>query len=258
MTGPSARIYDVRIRHVRRQRVDRSFTHRSTQWLVDLEDLPRLPRALRPFARFRSEDHLDGGSGDLAGAVRERLAAEGIETDGRLLMLANARAGGHVFNPLTVYWCHRADGTLAAVVAEVHNTYRGRHVYVLRPDGAGRAETDKLFYVSPFLTVDGRYRMALPEPGERVGLAVTLIQDDSPVFVATVSGTGRPATTGVVLRSILRDPFPSLRVAALIRWHGIRLWLRGLPVVPRIARTSGNVRPGLDEVRPVGVSGAAS
>ena len=29
-------------------------------------------------------------------------------------MLANARVLGHVFNPLTVYWCHRADGTLPA------------------------------------------------------------------------------------------------------------------------------------------------
>ena len=79
-------------------------------------------------------------------------------------MLANARVLGYVFNPLTVYWCHRPDGELECVVAEVHNTYRERHCYLLRPDAAGRAETAKEFYVSPFLTVAGDYRMALPVP----------------------------------------------------------------------------------------------
>ena len=29
------------------------------------------------------------------------------------MMLAHARVLGYVFNPLTVYCCHRADGTLA-------------------------------------------------------------------------------------------------------------------------------------------------
>ena len=80
-------------------------------------------------------------------------------------MLAHARVLGYVFNPLTVYWCHRPDGTLACVVAEVHNTYRQRHAYLLPADDRGRAEVPKQFYVSPFYPVDGRYRMSLPEPG---------------------------------------------------------------------------------------------
>lgn len=241
--GSSARLYDVRIRHVRRQLLDRSFTHRSSQWLVDLEDLPVLPPLLRPFARFRSQDHLGEAGKSLYRNVSDLLAEHDLSAGGRILMLANARAGGHVFNPLTVYWCHRPDDTLAAVVAEVHNTYQGRHAYVLTTDEAGRAEVDKEFYVSPFLTVDGRYRMSLPEPGEKLALAVALQQDGSTVFTATVTGPGRPATTGAVLRSVLRDPLPSLRVAALIRLHGILLWAKGLPLVPRTKRATGNVRP---------------
>ena len=41
---------------------------------------------------------------------------------------------GYVFNPLTLYWCHDADGVLRHVIAEVHNTYGGRHAYLLPPD----------------------------------------------------------------------------------------------------------------------------
>ena len=95
------------------------------------------------------------------------LGARGIDLGGgRVLMLAHARVLGYVFNPLTVYWCHRADGTLACVMAEVHNTYGQRHAYLLRTDERGRARVGKEFYVSPFHPVDGSYRMsAAPADG---------------------------------------------------------------------------------------------
>ena len=53
------------------------------------------------------------------------------------------------------------------------------------------------------------------------------------MFTASVTGDLQPATRGRVLRAVARNPIPSQRVSALIRWHGIRLWLRRLPVVPR-------------------------
>ncbi|MHA6622646.1 DUF1365 domain-containing protein [Pseudonocardia sp. DLS-67] len=231
-------MYDVEIRHVRRQRQHRSFAHRSYLWLVDLDALPRPPRWLRPFARFESRDHL----GDPRRPIRENLdawlARQGVDLrGGRVLMLAHARVLGHVFNPITVYWCHDEHDALTCVVAEVHNTYGGRHCYLLRPDAAGRARTAKDFYVSPFLTVEGDYAMRLPEPGRRVALAVTLHQHDAPAFTATVTGTRRPATPAALLRMLLRHPLVTHRTTALIRRHGIALWLRRLPVVPRPVHT---------------------
>ncbi len=89
-------------------------------------------------------------------------------------MLANARSLGYVFNPLSLFWCHDPDGELVCVIAEVRNTYGGRHCYLLHTDDAGRAETEKAFYVSPFYPVDGYYRMSVPEPGERLGVTITL------------------------------------------------------------------------------------
>lgn len=232
MTAPA--LYDAQVRHVRRQVLDRAFAHAVYLWLVDLDALPRLPFWLRPFARFESRDHL----GDPARSIRENLdawlATRGVDLrGGRVLMLAHARVLGHVFNPITVYWCHTPDGALACVVAEVHNTYGGRHCYLLDPDEHGRAEADKDFYVSPFLTVEGTYRMALPVPGERLALAVTLRQDGRTAFTASVLGTRRPATPAALARTLLRRPLVTLRTSALIRRHGIALWLRRLPVVRR-------------------------
>ncbi len=151
------------------------------------------------------------------------------------MMLAHARVLGYVFNPLTVYWCHRADGTLACVVAEVHNTYGQRHAYLLHTDSRGRAELPKEFYVSPFYPVDGRYRMSLPEPAERLSLSIVLGRPDGHSFAASVHGRGVPATAAALIAAAVRHPAAPVAVAARIRWQGIKLYLRGLRITPRPA-----------------------
>ncbi|MCW0214553.1 MAG: DUF1365 domain-containing protein [Pseudonocardia sp.] len=227
-------LYDARVRHTRRRAQDHGFAHDVYFWLVDLDDLPRFPRLLRPLARFEARDHLGDPDSTIRQNLDAYLATQGVDlAGGRVLMLANARTLGHVVNPISVFWCHRADATLECVVAEVHNTYGERHCYLLRPDDAGRAVVDKDFYVSPFLSVDGQYAMSVPEPGERLALAVTLRQEGTAALTATVAGTRTTATTRGLLRTILRHPFVTHRTSALIRRHGITLWLRGLPVVPR-------------------------
>lgn len=231
-------LYDAQVRHVRRQTMDRRFTHDIYLWLVDIDALPRLPAWLRPFARFEARDHL----GDPQRSIRQNLdawlATRGVDlAGGQVLMLANARLLGHVFNPISVYWCHRPDGALECVVAEVHNTYGERHCYLLRTDDAGRAETDKDFYVSPFLTVEGSYRMSLPRPDERLAISVSLRQEGSTALTATVVGTRRPATPAALARMLVRRPLMTHRTSALIRRHGITLWLRRLPVIRRPTHT---------------------
>ena len=144
---------------------------------------------------------------------------------------------GYVFNPLTVYWCHRADGTLACVVAEVHNTYGQRHAYLLHTDDRGRVRVPKQFYVSPFYPVDGRYRMSLPEPDARLALSVVLDRPDGHSFAASVHGRGVPATARALIGAAARHPWSTAAVSARIRWQGMKLYLRGLRPVPA-ARSS--------------------
>src|SRR6185437_15518137 len=142
-------LYDAVVVHSRREPIHRTFRHRICLWLVDLDHLPDPPRWARPFGRFDAADHLGSPDRSIRDNVDAWLGARGIDlTGGRVLMLANARALGHVFNPITLYWCWRADSDLECVVAEVHNTYGERHCYLLRPDPRGRADVDKAFYVS--------------------------------------------------------------------------------------------------------------
>lgn len=225
-------IYDVLVTHTRRELIHRTFSHRAYMWLVDLDELPRLPWWVKPFARFESRDHLGSPAKSIRENLTEWLGERGISLgSGQILMLANARVLGYVFNPLSVYWCHDASGALVCVVAEVHNTYGGRHCYLLRTDDHGRASVDKEFYVSPFLEVDGHYVMRLPKPDDRLSVTIALRQNGKTTFSATMRGE---RSTG--LRMLLRRPLMPQRVSALIRRHGIALYFRRLPIVPRSSR----------------------
>jgi uncharacterized protein len=109
---------------------------------------------------------------------------------------------------------------------EVHNTYGGRHVYLVHPDEHGRARVDKDLYVSPFHGTDGWYDVRVPVPGDDLLVAITLHTDDGATFSASLTGR----RTEVSAR---RAAPAALRGSALIRAHGIALWLRRLPLQPR-------------------------
>ena len=236
------------VTHTRRAPLKHRFRYRMYQWLVDVDDLPRLPRWLRPFSSFRAADHIGDPERTLRENIEAFCRAQGLEIGGRrILMLANARTAGHVFDPLSVFWILDGDHT-EAIVAEVHNTYGERHAYLLQPDDRGRTTTDKAFYVSPFFTVAGRYDLQFRLDRGAVSSTVVLRQsprdadgDSAPaapaeaVFSATFRGVPHLATPRRLVRTLATMPFMTHRISLLIRIHGVRLWLRRLPVVPRPA-----------------------
>ena len=157
--------------------------------------------------------------------VEHFLALNGVEPDGgRIVMAANARALGHCFNPISVFWCHRRDGDLAGVVVEVHNTYGDRHAYLVHPDEQGRARTEKQMYVSPFHGTDGYYEIAVPRPGRPAARLRHAAQRRRRGRSAPRSTASRTTT------SPLRSAPAALRGTLLIHAHGIWLWARRLGI----------------------------
>lgn len=227
-------LYSARLTHVRHRALSRRFTHRVRLWLVDLDDLPS-----SPWVSFRAADHLGEPDRSIRANLTAWLARQGVPAPARVLMLAAPRSFGYVFNPLTVYWCHDAEGDPLCVVAEVHNTYGERHCYLLRPDERWWAQADKELYVSPFFEVAGHYRLRLPPPDERLSLTVALHQDGELAFTATLVGRRvGPATPALVFRYAI-SLLPH-RMRFLIQRHGVTLWLRRLPVVPRKPHMCGD------------------
>ncbi len=211
--------YDVEVLHRRREPVAHEVRHAMTTWLVDADHPPRLPGMLHRLCRFDPRDHLD---------LRAFLAERGLRPH-RVLMLAQPRVYGYVFNPLTVFYCLNAEGDLTHLVAEVRNTYGGRHAYLLP---IGDLHAQKAFHVSPFEPVQGEYTLRLPLPADTLTVSVTLRSPGRAPFLAAMTGVRRP---GARLQDALRRPLETRAVMAGIRRHGLALYGKGLRPYPRPA-----------------------
>ena len=164
------------------------------------------------------------------------LAGKGVQLPGgKVFALFQARVLGHVYNPLSLYWCHDADGVLRYVIAEVHNTHGERHAYLLPPSGVQPTMVDKKLYASPFNDVDGHYLINAPHPDEHLDLRISLHRENHPAFVTTMRGDRRAAGIGQILALQVISPLAPKMNSLSMRVQGTMLRLRRVPVVPHPA-----------------------
>jgi uncharacterized protein len=214
-------LYEANVSHSRRSPMRHDFRYRVAYWLVDFDRLPYPRGVAGRCIGVSQEDHID---------IRSFLLERGI-TAARVVMLSGARILGHAFDPISVFWCYDQSGTQCAVVAEVHNTYGGRHGYLLNSAEEDVAQVPKRMYVSPFNRVDGTYHIRVSSPGSTVSVSVSLERVGQEPFTAILCGTRRPMTMIAVVGSMFR--VSGARTRLLIQWEALRLWRRGLTVQPR-------------------------
>ena len=180
-------------------------------------------------------DHGDGRNPEQGGALawlQEMLQHEGIDdTDGEVWLHTYPRVLGYTFKPVSFWYCHRADGRLRAIVAEVNNTFGERHCYLLdNPRYGQELAADKCFHVSPFCQTEGRYRFrfmrTLQSGQERTVVRVDHDDAQGPLIQTSVSGTLQPITPAALRRAFWRYPAMTLMVMTRIHWQALQLWLK--------------------------------
>ena len=233
-------LYEGYVEHARLASPAGRFRHSMYMVHVDLDEVAAINRSLRLLRVGRPgvhSVHSRDPLGDPLRSIRDNavsfLAGHGVDAaEARIDLLTNARVFGHVFNPLSLFYCRVGSSRVTHVVAEVSNTHGERHCYLVEPDLAGRCRAPKTFYVSPFLAVEGAYRLVIPEPADRLTASIELEQFGRPAFAAQISARRIPLSDGALLGVMLRHPLMTWQVSAQIRRHGIGLWRRGVPVVP--------------------------
>lgn len=229
-------LYRGFVTHRRLTGPDHGFRYALYMCLLDLEELGELDRRVRLFGHnkrrplgFYEADHLEGGTAPLRDSLEALFAREGVTwPGGRVELLTHCRVLGHVFNPISVFYCYGPGDELAAVVAEVNNTFGDRHPYVL-PVEDGRAvwRHKKLMHVSPFFSLAGSYHFELPAPGPRLEAVVDLTRGGRTELATRLSLERQPLDDTQLARALVRYPLVTLKVVAAIHWQALRLWWKG-------------------------------
>lgn len=188
---------------------------------------------------FFDQDHGLGNADSLSWieAILEENHIQHI--DGEIWLQTFPRVLGYVFNPVSFWICTQANGQVQAVLAEVNNTFGERHCYVLPAPHYGQTmQADKVFYVSPFCEVHGRYAFRFMRTEGDTPRTVVRIDhsDDGGMLIRTsVSGQLQPLTAAGLRRAFWQHPMHSLGVIWRIHWQALGLWLKRVPLVRKPA-----------------------
>jgi DUF1365 family protein len=246
VNGPA--VYVGRLRHRRFRPRPHAFTYSLFMVLLDVDRIEEA-MAVSPFtavggfnwATFDHRDHL----GDPALPIRTRLQREAARLGktvpaGPIYLLTHLRYLGYNFNPISFYYCFEPDGTLGAVVGEVHSTFGEERTYWLTSAtalrNAIRWRTPKTMHVSPFMPMDMTYEFLVTPPGPSLVAHMTTTDHSegtsAPNFDATLTLARRPWTASSLHAVLVRHPLMTAKVIIAIHWEALRLRLKGLRYRP--------------------------
>jgi len=192
-------LYDCVVMHHRLVPLKHRFVYKVFMFYLDVDELDELGRRSWLFSRnrfnlfsFRDRDHLWLDRPTVRENVVAYLKTKGVDIgSGRIMLLTNVRTLGHVFNPVSFYFCFDEAGEPVCAVPEVGNTFRELKPYLLRrdalKDGTFRERQTKHFYVSPFFDLDTVFEFQLGIPGERLQVKIDDYQQEKKAF--NVKGT---------------------------------------------------------------------
>ncbi len=234
-------LYAGNVMHARLKPVVHRFTYAMTSVLIDLDQLDNAAKASpffsvnrRNLIAFHERHHGPRDGSPLRPYIDALLARAGSPRPSRIRLLCYPTVLGHTFNPLSVYFCEDAEGSITALVYQVHNTFGQSHIYVAPicdqqfDRGVIRQERNKGFYVSPFMDMAMTYRFRVSPPAETVALRILELDEVSPILSAAFFGRYKAANSKSLLTAVLKTCGITWKVTVGIHWEALRLWLKGM------------------------------
>lgn len=226
------------VMHARARPKRNAFRYHVYYLLIALSSMHTLPRrflSLDTFNLFRVDKRDHGRGTEPEAWIRQCLSAWGVTAaNGEIWLMTMPRILGYAFNPVSFWFCLDTEGRLRAVLADVTNTFKERHSYLLHHDDQRPIETDdlltarKLFHVSPFIDITGHYQFRFLLNETRIGVWIDHYDTEGILLTTSVIGNRQPLTSRALLRCFFRYPLVTLKVTGLIHYQAFRLFVKGI------------------------------
>ena len=254
--------YEARLRHERHYPVVNTFTYKVPVFVFDLAELEsgsldnplfarRPARRTRGAGRIqlprllsvREDDYLYARPDTLRSKLGEALAAGRLDpglAQGHVRLITSPRFLGFGFNPVSFWFvfAHARDPVPAAVAAEVNNTFKEKHIYVLRepasPSFPLAYTAAKTFHVSPFNDMQGEYTFTFQDPREGLDIRIQLVRDGAPLLTASLwSETPAWKVSAASQARFFLHPNRTMTYPRILRQAARLYFRRRLPVHPK-------------------------
>src|SRR5471030_1239421 len=247
-TAINSRLYKAKVMHHRLAPKVHSFHYSVFMFYLDLDEIDSLAKRLKFMSRnrfnmfnFRDKDHLQlpkenpDTSKNIRQHITDYLQSNGVTIgNGRIMVLTNLCTAGYQFNPVSFYFCYDETGPPICSVVEVCNTFLEMKPYFLGADTKKndkfKLNTEKYFYVSPFIEMDTNFDFDLHIPGEKLNARIDdYDKEGKRFFISTLTGSRKSLTDSTLLLYFISFPLITLKVIGLIHWQAMKLWLKKIP-----------------------------
>ena len=160
--------------------------------------------------------------------ARKKVRKYGGDASGTILLHCFPKILGHVFNPLSVYFCFNRKQKLSALIYEVRNVVGGIHSYVAIIKNPEETHfTYKLFEVSPFLPSEGNYHLRTRLSKKNIKISVNYFIKNKIILNAVQTGKIKSLTVGSLLFGILKgSAFPGKPIIKILT-QALKLLIKG-------------------------------
>ena len=234
--------------HHRAEPRKHTFSYPMPMLFLSLRDLAGIQRLSNLFGynknralSIHDRDYLRPGNLTIDIKVATLLADHGVAHEVEdIFLLTSPKIFGIAFNPVSFFFCFSHSKELIAVIAEVRNTFKEKHLYFLQGK-EGRAmysmhtgEREKRFYVSPFNKVDGEYDFRIKVTEREARVTINYTREGGKHFTASLQGTFEPLSKESLRKSFMSIGMNTLLILPRIIKEAMKLhYLKKLPVQPK-------------------------
>lgn len=248
-------LLSARVMHERIQPKQNKFAYNVYYLCFATHMVQQLKRVMLPLKRYGLLSYYERDRGDkkqtndawIRSVLKEWQLLHIVTGD--IILVTMPRILGYAFNPVSFWFCFDKDEQLRVVLSEVNNTFGERHCYISYHDDMRPIIQDdwmtseKIFHVSPFLSIEGRYEYRFICNRQKVAVWINHITEQGTVLRTSIIGKRIALTNRNLLVQFFSKPFVTFKVTTLIYYQALKL------VMKNIQYTRKPTPPGKDITR---------